>query len=119
MILKLINQLKKLKISQELKDHITNIKEPLNDFFPFLRDLRNSQAHLDERVLKMQHGKEILTPVFVISSTLEEEFKYTLGDGSLGSITFSYERVKIIQSVIQALINTLSWVSPIENFNNK
>jgi hypothetical protein len=100
-------------------------RKAIDDFeaaFPTLKGLRDSSAHLEERLAREAHGRPIpLKPidsrlarapgggVLVIESLVGNKFMGTMADGELAEIEVSVNTLATVQECIQQLLDSLPW----------
>ena len=93
--------------------------------FPTLKALRDSSAHVDERVdghargvpidLKPIENRFINAPsggVLVVENLFGSRFTCTTADGNLAEIEVSADTLKRVQECFQKLLNCLPWTGP-------
>jgi hypothetical protein len=89
---------------------------------PGLKGMRDSSAHVDERVDGMARGKKIETrpvdgglarvpgnSIMFIENLVNDTFVGTAEDGSLAEIEVSPKTMAVVQQRVQTLINAFSW----------
>jgi hypothetical protein len=90
---------------------------------PDLRGVRNSSAHIDERIqgiggnrkpltLQPVNEPEIQAPlggVFLSEAFLNRRFSSTMGDGHLGTVEVSPETLEHAREAIQSCIDVFTW----------
>jgi len=97
--------------------------------FPTLKGLRDSSAHLEERIAFQAHGRPIpLKPidntlvrapgggVLVVESLLGNKFVGTNADGELAEIEVSANTMGTVQECVQQLLNSLPWSGPSKHY---
>lgn len=96
------------------------------DVFPELTGVRNSVAHIDERVLGQQYGEEIDlqsvdveeiqvsddSEVLITEALLNNRFGCTMGNGQYGEVAVSLDAVAGATACIQRAINAFDWRGP-------
>jgi hypothetical protein len=103
--------------------------DALDGVFQTLKGLRDSSAHLEERVACEAHGRPIpLKPidntlarapgggVLVVESLVGNRFVGTKADGELAEIEVSVNTMATVQKCIQQLLNSLPWSGPSRHY---
>lgn len=119
---KLFEQISK---SPEIPAAVADVAKEFDSAFSALKPLRDSSAHIDERLAGRAHGKLIeLKPIeskfinapgggiLVAEVLLGNRFTGTTADGGLAEITIGVETLKRVQAHFQELLNSLSWAGP-------
>jgi len=108
-------------VPQETKKSIAR----LDDYFPSLKGVRDSSAHVEERVQGMTRKKPIVSKpvenqfirapsggVQVVESLMNDWFVSTTADGELGKVEVSYKSIEKVRDCIQRTLNSLPWIGP-------
>lgn len=94
------------------------------DAFPDLKDVRDTGAHMDERIRGKTRGKKVdLQPVrargiqarggiLLVEAILSNHIASTLFNGRLGEVELSQAALYVAQASIQACIDAFEWRGP-------
>lgn len=115
-------QFKKLLKNHIIPESCNSFYIKLIEYFPNLRELRNSAHHQEDRIRGEKCGKKIdLKPIsnrlvqapkggiLIINSLNGDNYGGTLGDGTFGEVEVSVDSMNKLQSILQEFINSLDW----------
>ncbi len=106
---------KLFRVMKDEKDSPTDIAKAYNKFklaFPNLRGVRNSSAHIEERIRGLAKNK----PIFPNGGDIELEnlsnnkFSSVMEDGRKGEVEVSFNSITSARDCIQIAINSFNWV---------
>lgn len=81
--------------------------------FGYIRDIRNSLQHIEERIQgKGSRGKKRLGPIVNLGSLNERRFGVTTGDGHQLEIDISEDFIIRFRSALSDVLWSLDWVGP-------
>ncbi len=76
---------------------------------PDLRDVRDSQQHLEERLQGLVKGKKLPTSQLWIGNLSNNNYQMTMADGRRGNVEVSRATLDIVASCIQRAIDSFQW----------
>jgi hypothetical protein len=96
------------------------------DAFPALAEVRNSAHHQEDRLLGLGRNRKPIKPepintpgisaqlggVFVSECLEDSRYSATMANGIYGQIDVSFDSLKILQVIVQAVIDTFDWGRP-------
>lgn len=121
--------LSKISRFQGISNDLRKTIDAFDAAFPSLKELRDSSAHLEERVAGQTYGRPIpLKPidntlvrapgggVLVVESLVGNKFVGTNADGELAEIEVSANTMTTVQGCVQQLLNSLPWSGPCKHY---
>ena len=105
-----------------ISDEAGSIAKAFDAAFATLKGLRDSSAHINERVARQAHGRPIAPKpldnvlvkapsggVLVVESLVNNRFVGTTSDGELAEVEVSADTMAKVQECVQRLLNSLPW----------
>lgn len=111
--------LKELSRKEEVPEGVKEAKEKFTDAFPDLRGVRNSSAHLEDRIQDFGYseGEPDLEGGVLIAETLTgNRFGSTKRNGDYGEVEISAEKVHVLTDCIQQSIEAFDWRGPPDHY---
>ncbi len=100
---------RKLAEIRELPDAAREIAEALRLELRWVRGVRDSLSHIEERVQGLEHGKRIPTSFRVLGGHSDRGFSVTIADGTLVTIEVSEMLLSGVRSRIVQVDRALTW----------
>ncbi len=80
--------------------------------FGYIRDIRNSLQHIEERVREKGYGGRPLGPIIDLGSLNERRFGVTTGNGQQLDVDISEPYVERFRSALSDVFCSLEWLGP-------
>ena len=95
------------------KSEIINILNDLDIYFPNLRDIRNTEHHLEDRVRGIgSNGGKMKVDNIINNNISENKLSVLTAKGEQKTIEVSYETLEKMQKIIQQAINVFNCEVP-------
>lgn len=105
--------IRKLENYIKSKSEIINILNDLDIYFPNLRDIRNTEHHLEDRVRGIgSNGGKMKVDNIINNNISENKLSVLTAKGEQKTIEVSYETLEKMQKIIQQAINVFNWEGP-------
>lgn len=108
-----IHEVQKLTtVLDQLVGDSPDIKTASNDLasrIPDLKQVRDSEQHLEDRLQGTARGRKLPTAQLWIGNLVNNQYQMTMNNGRVGSVEISGATLDVAASCIQRVIDALEW----------
>lgn len=105
--------LKVLSKEEGVPAEVGELRKRLADYFPDLREVRNTIQHLEDRSRGLDNKKKpMVVRGLILSTLMDSSYGSTMADGRYGSIEVTADSMQKLSEILHEVLSCFKWRGP-------